>query len=399
MRVAMLGQYPLDESRIVGGVEAVMVPLLRSLQSFPDLELHVVTCQPGSGTEERRTSAGLPLHIRQRRRFGRVTFHMRDVTGLRRTLERIGPDLVHAQGTGLYTLAALGAPCPHLVTVHGLTFREAAAASSNPIEMGNGQNPFGRARGVLDSYYERYALARVKHLVSISPYVEREIQSISDAFPSFAFRGRVFRIENPVDDRFFTVGDPISQSTIVYVGRVIPRKGLLELLRVFELVRRGIPSAGLRVAGEVDAAPDYYAACRRFISEHNLDEAVTFLGSLSMDQVASEYQNAALVAIPSLQETSPVAVAEAMAAGRPVVTNRVCGMPYMVEEGQSGILLDYGDTAAWASALAGLLMDPERQRRMGSRGRLLAETRFRSLAVARATRAAYYEITGGSTNV
>ena len=397
MRIAMLGQYPLDEQHIVGGVEAVMVPLLRVLQSYPDLDIHVVTCQPGTRPGPRSTGSGLPLEVVERHRFGRLSFHRRDVSTLRSTIDRIGPDLVHAQGIGLYAMAAVGAPYPHLVTAHGLVFREVAALSRTRVDKpAPWQRLTGAARGAADSFYERHVLTQVRNLISISPYVDQEIQALNERFPTRAFRGRVFRIDNPVDERFFTVPEPANELTILYVGRVIPRKGLLELLRSFAIVSADIPGARLRIAGEMDAAPEYVGACRQFVADHHLEGSVLFLGSLTMEQVIEEYSSCGLVALPSLQETSPVAVAEAMAAGRAVVTNRVCGMPYLVEDGQSGLLLNYGDAEGWATALRKLLADSDLRNRMGSRGRMLAEQRFRPAVVAAATWAAYYEIAGGA---
>lgn len=397
MRIAMLGQYPLDENHIVGGVEAVMVPLLRALQAHTDLDIHVVTCQPGVSSQLRRTGGGLPLEILERHRLGRLTFHRRDVLGIRSAVERIGPDLVHAQGTGLYSMAALGTPYPHLVTVHGLVFREVAALSrTRARKPGVLTRMTGTWRGAIDSHNERLVLSQVRNLVSISPYVEQAIESLGQQFPEQAFRGRMFHIENPVDDRFFAVGQQAGQQNILYVGRVIPRKGLLEFLRSFALVSAEFPEVRLRIAGETEAAPDYLAACQQFMADYNLDKRVDLLGSLEMGRVLEEYQNCGLVVLPSFQETSPVAVAEAMAAGRAVVTNRTCGMPYLVAHEESGLLLDYGDTEAWASALRRLLADPALRSRLGSRGRVIAEQRFRPAVIAAATRAAYYEIAGGS---
>lgn len=397
MRIAMLGQYPPDEGRIVGGIEAVLVPLLRALQPYSDLEIHVVTCQPGTGSKLRKTGSGLPLHVLERHRFGRLTFHRRDVSGLCSTITSIGPDLVHAQGIGLYALAALAAPCPHVVTAHGLVSRETAALSRTRVDTpGPLQRLTGDWRGKVDSYYERLILARVRNLVSISPYVDHTIEALGEQFPAQAFRGRLFHIENPVDHRFFAIGEPQDQPTILYVGRVIPRKGLLELLKSFALVTNELPEAQLRIAGETDVAPEYMDACRRFVGEHHLETAVAFLGSLTMEQVIAEYGGCGLVVLPSLQETSPVAVAEAMAAGRAVVTNRTCGMPYLVEHEQSGLLLDYGDTRAWATALRRLLADAALRNGMGHRGRAIAEQRFRPAVIAAATRAAYFEIVGSS---
>jgi len=376
MRVAVLGQYPLCEERIVGGIEAVLVPLLRALSRFSDLELHIVTCQPGVEDRLDVTQAGWPLHILKRRRFGRLMFHRRDVSGIQRTLQRISPDIVHAHGLGIYAAAAAQSPYAHIVTLHGIIPREAAFVRGSAA----------RLRAFLDSIYARYCLARAKNLISINPYVEEELVRLG------GFRGRIYPIENPVDDVFFTVKGNGEEATILYAGRVIPRKNLLDLLRALNLVRETVADVRLRIAGEAESDPEYVRLCRQFLTQHGLDGMVTFLGSLTTQQMAQEYERCAVLALPSKQETAPVAVAEAMAAGRPVVATRICGMPYMVEDGCSGFLVDDGDVPGLANALIRLLSNPQLRRQMGQRGRELANTRFRADLVAHQTYQAYLQV-------
>jgi glycosyltransferase involved in cell wall biosynthesis len=376
MRVAMLGQYPLDESRILGGVEAVMVPLLQGLARFEDLEVHVLTCQPAVDERVERTVSGWPLHLLRRRRLGRMTFHQRDVANMGRWLRNLQPDVVHAQGMGIYAAAAADSPFPYVVTIHGIFSREA--------EFTHGLA--SRYRGWMDSLFERHYLARVRNLISISPYVEKEVARIG------GFKGHVFQIENPVADEYFTVQDGGEDAAILYAGRVIPRKGLLLLLQALAQVQKEIPEARVRVAGETDSAPDYVTACRQFIEEHGLTGAVAFLGSLDLQQMVEEYSTCKVLALTSKQETAPAAIAEAMAAGRPVVATRVCGVPYMVEDGASGVLVEYGDVVRLAQALLRLLRDSPLRARLGQRGRELAERRFRLETVASQTRQAYLEL-------
>jgi len=380
VRVAMIGQYPLDEGRILGGVEAVMVPLLKGLVSCPDLDLRIVTCQGATGDYLTGTRSGVPLHVRRRRRLGRLTFYARDVLSIRHALRAISPDIVHAHGIGIYAVAALGFPCQHVVTPHGIIFREAQFA----------QGFSGRLRGSFDSFYERYSVARVQNLICISPYVEQELARIG------GFKGHIHAIENPVDDVFFTVsGSPAAKSTLLYAGRVLPRKGLLYLLRALAQARQAMPDIELRVAGDIESDPGYVAACRQFIAEHGLETTVTFLGPLTMKDMVMEYARCTLLALPSKQETAPVVVAEAMAAGRPVIATRCCGMPYMVAHGDTGLLVEEDDVAGLADALLRVLGDDPMRARMGERGRELARARFHTDVVARQTRDAYLEILNG----
>lgn len=376
MRIAMLGQYPLCEERITGGVEAVLVPLLRALSRFDDLALHIVTCQPRVEDGLRATQVGWPIHVLKRRRFGRAVFHIRDVSGIQRVLQHISPDIVHAHGLGIYAAAACQSPYAHIVTLHGITPREAAFV----------RGAAARLRAFLDSVYARYCLAQVKNLISINPYVEQELTCLG------GFRGTIYRIENPVDDVFFTVSGDGDGATILYAGRVIPRKNLLDLLQALVLVRKEVAQAQLRVAGEAESDLAYVELCHQFIRQNHLDNAVTFLGSLTTQQMAKEYEGCAVLVLPSKQETAPVAVAEAMAAGRPVVATRVCGMPFMVEDGVSGLLVNEGDINGLADALVRVLSNKQLRQKMGQRGRELAWSRFRADVVAQQTRQVYLQL-------
>ena len=380
MRVAMIGQYPLDERRILGGIEATIVPLVHSLATLPDIEMHVVTCQPYVEDEERRTKSGLPLHVRQRRPHGRLTFHARDVSSIQRALQDISPDIVHAQGIGLYSLAAVGSPYAHVASMHGIVFREAQLAKGLAAHM----------RGAIDSFYEKSALAKMKNLIATSPYCEQELPHIG------TFRGRLFVMDNPADERFFALEGDGEASTILYPGRVIARKGLLNLLQALVEVRKVVPEVTLRVAGETDSEPEYYATCRQFVAQQGLDHAVSFLGSVTVEQITQEYARCALLALPSKQETAPLVISEAMAAGRPIVTTNTCGMPYLVEDGQSGFLLGYEDTPGWIQALTRITTDPVLRRAMGRRSREMAIERFHPTAVAQRTRAVYVEMLTGT---
>jgi glycosyltransferase involved in cell wall biosynthesis len=378
MRVALLGQYPLDEERIVGGVEAVVTRLLRALAAFADMDVQVVTCQPEQLEREERTTSGWPLHVLTRRRLGRVSLHWRDIRGMVRKVRGIAPDVVHAQGMGLYAGAAIRSGCPHVVTTHGIFSREAAFSNGSAA----------RLRGLLDSAIERHWISRVANVISISPYVEEELGRLG------GFRGRVYPIENPVADEFFALEPGRTGRVILYAGRVIPRKDLMTLLRALARLREGQKDVELRIAGETDSAPEYFEQCQRFVRDHSLGSAVTFLGTLRTTELVQEYDRCALVALPSIQETAPMAVAEAMASGRAVLATRVCGVPYMVEDGKSGLLVEAGNDQAMAEALARLLNGGKLQEKMGMRGREIACQRFKADVVARRTREAYLKIAG-----
>ena len=92
-----------------------------------------------------------------------------------------------------------------------------------------------------------------------------------------------------------------------------------------------------------------------------------------------------VLAVPSRAHGSPLVVCEAMAAGVPVVASRVGGLPDLVEDGGSGLLVRPGEPEDLARALVSLLLDPGAARRLGARGRSLAASRSHERLVDRVT--------------
>jgi glycosyltransferase involved in cell wall biosynthesis len=99
-------------------------------------------------------------------------------------------------------------------------------------------------------------------------------------------------------------------------------------------------------------------------------------------------------ALTSRSEGMPLSVLEAWAAGLPVVATRVGGLPELVDDGRTGILVEFGDEAALAGALGGLIADRARARWLGAAGREQVEARFSLERMAEAYQRHYLELLG-----
>lgn len=374
MRVAMLGLYPVRPDVILGGEEAVIAMLSKRLSRDPALDLHVVTFR-GAGKADRVESLpGLTVHRLAQPRFGRLTWHRAEMRRLQRALRWLRPDVVHAHGSQVYTAAAVRSGFPTVVTVHGIMAREA----------GTLQVWWRRVARTLDGWFERYALRGVQNLIAISPYV-------LEAYP-WLRPARVHHIENPVDDLFFATVRREEPKRILCPARVIPRKGILFLLQALPALVREFPALQLRIAGESRAMPSYFAACRSFLARQGLASHVRFLDNLSMAELAEEYARCTLMVLPSMQETAPVVIGEAMAVGVPVVATRVGGVAHMVRDEVTGLLVDYGHVDELTAALRRLLSDGTLRLSMGRQARAQAEQRFRLRVVAERTKRVYEDI-------
>jgi len=352
VKVAMLGLYPARPDWILGGEQAVIAMLSHQLSRHPEIDLHVTTFDSGStGARVERLPGGPVVHRLAHPRFGRLTWHTAEITRLRRALEQMQPDLVHTHGSLVYTAAAVGCGFPTVTTVHGIMAREAGTLQDLRKRV---------ARG-LDAWFERYALRQVQNLIAISPYV-------LEACPWLKPR-HVYHLENPVDDRFFDVVRREEPLRLLCPVRVIPRKGLLFALQ-----------------------PSYLEACQEFIARHGLTKHVQFLDNLNMSELAGQYARCTLMLLPSMQETAPVVIGEAMAAGVAIVATRVGGVPHMVQDGVTGHLVDYGDVSSLSGALRSLLADADLRQAMQKSARAQAERRFRLAVVAERTRDVYTSI-------
>jgi glycosyltransferase involved in cell wall biosynthesis len=165
---------------------------------------------------------------------------------------------------------------------------------------------------------------------------------------------------------------------ILTVGRLVPLKGQGVLIRaVGELHRRGVP-ARLTIVGDGPERDSLETLSRKAgVADH-----VILLGAVGQDDIRRNYAHADVFCLPSFSEGLPVVVMEAMAMELPVVATGVAGVPELVEDGHSGLLVPPARVDLLADALEELASDPERRSAMGAAGRrkILAEFRLESSA-------------------
>lgn len=175
-------------------------------------------------------------------------------------------------------------------------------------------------------------------------------------------------IVNGVDTTYFAPNEqkvtaPIevkqASGKAVFVGRLTTQKGVDLLLRAWAQL---VEPRQLILVGEGAERSSLEALA----SELDLDN-VTFTGSTN--DVRSYLQQADLFVLPSRSEGIPNALLEAMACGLPVVASAVGGIPDVVQDGESGLLVPPDDVPALAGAIGRLLADSDLRRRMGEKGR------------------------------
>jgi glycosyltransferase involved in cell wall biosynthesis len=296
-------------------------------------------------------------------------------------LARIRPDVVHAQGGADHAYVSLRSGYPTVVTIHGVHGEDAKYDSTFRL----------RVRNFLVSWLiGGYVMRRVGHLIAIGRYVMSYYAS------QLRRDVQVYYVPNAIDESFFNLSDTGSGQTVLYAGRVIARKRVLELVKAFARVAASLPSARLRIAGECDSEAAYAHSVRDFIQAANLVERVQLLGALPEMEVLREFAACDVLALSSAQETTPMVIAQAMAAGKPVVATPVGGVAEMVRHGETGFLVGVGDVDDLAATLVRTLQDAALRARLGEAGRRFAAAHYRADSVARRTRDVYQSMIGAA---
>lgn len=140
---------------------------------------------------------------------------------------------------------------------------------------------------------------------------------------------------------------------LVVARNLEPIYDIATALRAFALVRAAAPGAMLSVAGSGPERDALAALC----VELGIVDGVIFRGRLDRDAMADLYRSATVAINPSRVDNMPNSVLEAMASGIPVVSTNVGGVPFILREGITGIMIDAGDHVAMAKAVQRILAD------------------------------------------
>jgi glycosyltransferase involved in cell wall biosynthesis len=166
---------------------------------------------------------------------------------------------------------------------------------------------------------------------------------------------------------------------ILAVGRLLPLKGHAVLLEAAaRLVSDGAP-VQITIVGDGHER----ARLEQLAARLGVDRDVRFAGAVGRDVLPDYYAQADIFCLPSFAEGVPVVLMEAMAAGLPVVATRVAGIPELIRDEQSGLLVSPGRPDLLFAALRRLVESASLRRRIGTAGRARVETEFEVRSCAR----------------
>jgi len=371
-------EYPPD---VYGGAGVHVEFLARELSSLVDLEVHCWGEGRGVGVVRHRPWAALDGANDALRTFS-VDLAM--AAGLE------GRELVHSH-TWYANLAGhfgkLLYGIPHVMTAHSLEPLRPWKAE----QLGGGY--------ALSGWAERTAIETADAVIAVSGAMREDILTCYPALDP----ARVQVVHNGIDTTLYRpdhgtdvlerIGLDTRRPYVLFVGRITRQKGVPHLLRAVRDIDPGVQV--VLCAGAPDT-PEIDREFRELYQELSaVREHVRWIPQmLPRPDVIQLLTHAAAFVCPSVYEPLGIVNLEAMACGTPVVASRVGGIPEVVDDGRTGLLVDVDDDfeAGLARALDSVVGDPEAARRMGEAGRERAVGEFGWDTVARRTVRLYEKI-------
>ncbi|MFI8834725.1 glycogen synthase [Streptomyces afghaniensis] len=379
MRVGLLTrEYPPD---VYGGAGVHVEFLARELRPLVDLDVHCWGEGRADGVLRHRPWSTLDGANDALRTFS---------VDLAMAAALEGRELVHTHtwyaNLGGH-LAKMLYGIPHVMTAHSLEPLRPWKAE----QLGGGYE--------LSSWAERTAIEAADAVIAVSGAMREDILGCYPALDP----EKVHVIHNGIDtslyrpdhgtDALDRIGLDRSRPYVLFVGRITRQKGVPHLLRA---VRDIDPAAQVVLCAGAPDTPEIDQEFRELFGElSRVRDGVFWIPRmLPRPEVIQLLTHAALFVCPSVYEPLGIVNLEAMACGTPVVASAVGGIPEVVDDGRTGLLVPAGDgfEAGLAGAMDSVLGDPEAARRMGEAGRERAVGEFGWDAVARRTVRLYEEI-------
>lgn len=223
----------------------------------------------------------------------------------------------------------------------------------------------------VDKYFESKQLLNADHIIACSNHIGELTNQ------AFGLNLPYELIYNAVNtDLFSPLSIEHKRGQILYVGNIMWRKGIFDLIRAMPLVIEKVPIAHLKIAGGAGNIHQKQLTAEISALPLEIQKKIEVIGHQIHNTLPSLYNESAVVVFPSRVEAFGLTCVEAMACARPVVATQMASGPELVEDGKSGLLANPEDPADLAFKIVAMLQNPTRALQMGQNARQRAIKMF-----------------------
>ena len=351
--------------------------LLEGFERLGDsVEVHVVSCVRHPLSAPEKVADNIFYHQVFIPGGYRRTLFIDAVRKVRRKIHEINPDIVHGQGTEDYpAVSAAFSGFPNLITIHG---------NMRAVAKKLRYRPFRYLAITLAG--EVTALHKTDAVICSSDYTARCVGNLNQS---------KIRIPNAVRTPFFDLSwEPADPPRLLCVGHILSYKNQIGLIQALDGFAEKM---GVRLvfAGKCQPMDAYQKLFLKMVSERAWCE---YAGALDRTHLQQLLCTCAGVVHPTLEDNSPLAVAEAQAIGIPVAASAIGGVPDLIQHGETGLLFDPQDPESIREQVR-ILLDKATASRIASQAKQFARQKYYPESVARQHIECYQRILHPSRNL
>jgi len=351
MKIIQIGSFPLNSAQINGGVEASVYGL--ALEQNINHKV-IVFDHPRQEISNDKTEIIDGITVRRFKNFRKSnSASLLRIANYIHIIRSEKPDICHIHTSSLFALAIYIylkiKNIPAIVTIHGLAHIEKQNAWRKKRNFKN------FSKYIFQSFFEFSLLTITKHIIVDTEYV-------SEAIKTYKKQGKILRlpifhiIPQGVSSKFYDLKDKSIKRRLLSVGSISQRKGHLQLIEALNIVTKKIPDIKVDIVGAL-ADQNYLNLLNKLVEEKQLSDIIQIQTNLSIEKVLSLYQEAEVFVLHSEEESQGIVFCEAMAVGIPIVATNVGGVPYIVKNGENGLLCSFGDITNFANNVIKILED------------------------------------------
>jgi glycosyltransferase involved in cell wall biosynthesis len=378
IKVLMVGALPLDLQSVKGGVEAAILNLFTGFSLLKDLEVvHLSFVEDLKDRTEVAFAPNIKIIFLPYKIRIRLLDYLVNTPALKKIISEEAPDIIHIQESEPHLLRFLSFQKENIVvTQHGIMKEELKYATGMAAKL----------KFLFKTFVERFVFPRFKHVIFISDYNKK------------LFKGTVHKsvnIYNAVNPIFFnhTSNGAANPNSIIYVGVLSKRKNLRIVVEALHELKKKNIIYELHVVGWYKQGDvEYEKIILDLVKEYDLSNQIKFYGWLKQTEILEVFDRCSTFVLPSLQETLPVSIAEAMAMGKIVIASNVGAISEMFEDKVSGYLFSKNDFNKLVSLLESLSSNQEKTEQLSTAIKKIAFDKYHPEANAKKTLSFYKEV-------